>query len=396
MRIILVSTAGAGHVGPLLPVAAALARRGDEVTFVVPPTAATLLEGQGFRVVTGAAPADEELQPLWRSSALASEKAASAIVERQIFAIRCTKAMLPSVSEVVREWGPDLVVREPCEYASGVTAFRHQIPLVTVAISFAATEWRVLDLVADILDGHGPGLRQFLGAAPFLTRLPESLDPSPFSLTQRYRELPMAADAATPACPPVVGSRPLVYVTFGSLVGALPEAARLFRMVLEAADGLDARILFSVGREFEISSLGVLPANVVVAPWVAQEEVLAHCDAVLCHGGSGTTFGALAHGVPVGFVPLFADQPANAHAVAGAGAGIVAEGVGAESVSSRVAQVCAPGLRAMVEALLGERTYRDAARRLGDELAAQPGVDDAVARLAGWAADTNGLPGGGH
>ena len=46
---------------------------------------------------------------------------------------------------------------------------------------------------------------------------------------------------------------------------------------------------------------------------------------VVGHGGSGTTFGALAAGVPVVIVPLFADQFANAERVAEAGAALVVE-----------------------------------------------------------------------
>ena len=45
----------------------------------------------------------------------------------------------------------------------------------------------------------------------------------------------------------------------------------------------------------------------------------------MCHGGSGTTLGALAAGLPLVIVPLFADQPANAKRVAEVGAGLVVE-----------------------------------------------------------------------
>ena len=44
-------------------------------------------------------------------------------------------------------------------------------------------------------------------------------------------------------------------------------------------------------------------------------------EAVVTHGGSGTTLGALAHGLPLLVVPQGADQYANADAVVAAGAG---------------------------------------------------------------------------
>ncbi len=71
--------------------------------------------------------------------------------------------------------------------------------------------------------------------------------------------------------------------------------------------------------------LGPLPGNVHAEPRVEQRDVLAGAAAVLCHGGSGTTFGALAAGVPLVVVPLFADQPANGRLVASLGAGRIVQ-----------------------------------------------------------------------
>lgn len=49
-----------------------------------------------------------------------------------------------------------------------------------------------------------------------------------------------------------------------------------------------------------------------------------HANVVVCHGGSGTAFGALAAGVPLIICPLFADQSSNGQLIASAGAGLVA------------------------------------------------------------------------
>ncbi|MEJ7566784.1 MAG: nucleotide disphospho-sugar-binding domain-containing protein [Gaiellaceae bacterium] len=93
--------------------------------------------------------------------------------------------------------------------------------------------------------------------------------------------------------------------------------------------------------------LGEVPANVHVERWVPQAQVLADAAAIVCHGGAGTTLGALAAGVPAVFVPLFADQPHNAVRAAGAGAGVV---------------VTLDGIRGGVERVLAHDSYRDAAR----------------------------------
>jgi len=98
-----------------------------------------------------------------------------------------------------------------------------------------------------------------------------------------------------------------------------------------------------------------------VEQWVPQTDVLAHAVLVLCHGGSGTTLGALAAGRPLVVVPLFADQPFNA-----ARAGIVGAGV--------VASVDTIG-RA-VERVLSDDSYAAAAARIRQEMRTLPPVDE--------------------
>ena len=354
--------------------------------FVVPPGAEFLVEGRGFQVVTGGAPPRDEIDHLWERFAEANREERRRIAEREAFATRCTEAMLPAVSEVVAEWQPELCVREPCEYASGVVAVRRRIPHATVGISFSTAEWSVLDFVADILDAHGPGMREALGAAPFLTRFPAALDPTSFPRTHRYRVPLSSGDASALPGAWVNGRGPRLYVTFGSRVGATPGAPGVFDAVLEAVERLDAQVLLTTGQTFDISTLRSVPANVRVIPWVSQEAVLPHCDAVICHGGSGTTFGALAHGVPVGFIPLFADQPTNARAVAGAGAGLVLEGLLDTDGVPEIRAWRAPEIRAMAEALLEDLSYRDAARRLATELDAQLNVAALADALTDWVA----------
>ena len=62
-----------------------------------------------------------------------------------------------------------------------------------------------------------------------------------------------------------------------------------------------------------------------VERFVPQADVFGHASLVVTHGGSGTTLGALAAGLPLVVVPLFADQPDNARRVEAVGAGVIAE-----------------------------------------------------------------------
>jgi UDP:flavonoid glycosyltransferase YjiC (YdhE family) len=116
---------------------------------------------------------------------------------------------------------------------------------------------------------------------------------------------------------------------------------------------------------------------VQVERWVPQDEVLARARAVVCHGGYGTLLGALAHGLPLVVLPLFAgDQWHNARRVAEAGAGI-------SLAEPRRAMFDSPGqdvlaaLPAAVERVVTWHRYRRAARRIADEIGALPPVSAA-------------------
>jgi UDP:flavonoid glycosyltransferase YjiC (YdhE family) len=218
--------------------------------------------------------------------------------------------MRPSVERACDSFQPELIVREPCEFASAIAARERGIDCVTVACSPAAVEWSSLDLIAPVLpDGIVAALR----AAPYLTRFPASLDPSPFPDTRRYRE----------AAAPGASDGSLVYATFGSVAAGIGFDP--YRALLDAVDGLDVQVLLTTGADLE---LGAVPKNVRIERWVPQAEALTHASLVVCHGGSGTVLGALAANLPLVIMPLFADQFANARTLADAGAAVVVEQAG--------------------------------------------------------------------
>jgi MGT family glycosyltransferase len=176
--------------------------------------------------------------------------------------------------------------------------------------------------------------------------------------------------------------RPLVYLTFGSVVGHLPDAIAVFASALEAVAELPARVLLTVGRAMDVSCLGEIPANTRVEPWIPQHDVLDHATVVACHGGSGTVFGALAAGVPLVICPLFADQSANGRVIESARAGRVVAG---RSLAPGGLRGLGPDdvapLRDAIERVLDDPSYRRAANRIAAELAVTPTLDSVVESL---------------
>ena len=119
-----------------------------------------------------------------------------------------------------------------------------------------------------------------------------------------------------------------------------------------------------------------------VERWVPQDDVLAHAAAIVGHGGSGTTLGALAAGVPQVVVPLFADQPFNAERVAEAGAGLAVDNDDwTQSATRALTAEDAAAIRQALEAVLGDASYRAAAARLAAEMRGLPPVERAFDTL---------------
>jgi MGT family glycosyltransferase len=172
-------------------------------------------------------------------------------------------------------------------------------------------------------------------------------------------------------------------MTFGSVIGHLPEAAGVFRAALAAVSGLPARVLLTVGRGIDPGNLGPRPGNVRVEQWVPQADVLAHAALVVCHGGSGTAFGALAAGVPLVICPLFADQSNNGRIVEMAGCGLVVRGRDLAVGEFRgLGPADVAPLRDAIERLLGEPAHGRAAQQVAAEVAAMPTLDRLVEQLA--------------
>lgn len=380
------SLGGAGHLNPLLPVLAAAARGGDEVLVVAPESLRALVSESGLRAsfLAGGEPPESEVAPIRERLPTAPAGEASVLGNRELFGRLATTAMLPAMAEAFSSWLPDLVLREPCEYASAVLAMDTGTPAAQVAISLAEGEASSIASAAPALEQHRSGLVESLLASPYLTRFPESLDPSPFLRTIRFSERPAVTRPVLP------GSSkdpdlPLVYVTLGSVFGYMESAAPVYRAVVEAVAPLPVRVLLTLGRRLDPAALGPLPANVQVESWVDHASVLGGVAAVVCHGGSGTVLDALSSGLPLVVVPLFADQFQNGERVERLGAGVVVkpdEPAGGAGPRRLVGSDEVPALRRTVARVLGEDSYRLSAGRIAAEMAALPGPGSAFRAAA--------------
>lgn len=373
------SLGGAGHLEPLLPFLAAAERRGDETLVVGPPALHEMVGRAGYRFEAGGEPPESALAPIRERLPVASPREASVLANRSLFARLAAEAMLPAMEQICARWEPSFILRDPCEYASAVVAGPLGIPTAQVAISLAAGEAGSIAAAAPALEQHRPGLVDEIHASPYLTRFPASLDPSPFPVTVRFHDAAPGREPLPPDWWPR-SDLPLVYLTFGTVLGHMSIATEVYRTALQAVASLDVRVLLTVGRYFDRARLGAVPPNVHVEAWVRQRDVFQDADVVVCHGGSGTVFGALAAGLPLVVIPVFADQFENGRLVAEAGAARVVGASPQTPTGPRrvVGDHDAPRITEAIGAVLATSAFRNQARRIAAEIAGTPTVDDAL------------------
>lgn len=156
--------------------------------------------------------------------------------------------------------------------------------------------------------------------------------------------------------------KPTVLVSLSTF--GFPKMQSTMQSVLDAAATLDTQVVVTTGPMIDPADLD-LPPGAEVHRYLPHVEVLPRVDAVVGHGGHGTTMQALAHDLPVLVIPMsrLSDQPLVGRSLVEAGAGFVAE-------RGAAADVLAP----LLATLLADGPHRAAAARLGAEIRNLPGA----------------------
>lgn len=384
MKVLFASLGNYGHVFPLIPLAQAAHEAGHEVWFATSEQFHSILEKAQLRPVTSGLTVPEAFIEAAGGQAFleanggavqASDIPPEVLAGLAVKAFgsvlpRCVFADLTPVLDTVR---PDLVVYESfnpgaafAAAAAGVPAVCHAIgrvspdPLIPQELLATASDLGVADKL-----GQGPTLgNAYIDICPPAVQNQEFLASGVQVIPQR--PTPFSEPGELPASV-TQGEGPLVYLTFGTVVGS----AQLLRTAIDGLLPLDVRILVATSALVDPAALGELPDRVVALPWVPQAEVLRHATAIVHHGGHGTTMASLAAGLPQLILPKENDGLGNAPAVRATGAGRLLLG---EDVSAKAVE-------AEMRILLTEGAHREAARRVAREIAATPGPAETVARF---------------
>ncbi len=390
MHILFTSTKGTGHLSPLLPYAAELLQKGHQVRVAAPDGAADVLSRAGLPHVVVDSPSVAAVQAVLERAKGLSPDEITVNFTRGVFADLNSKAALPMVRQTIKDWRPNLIVRESAEFAGVVAAELAAVPHVRVAVHCGLIEERLIDSVLDVIDDH----RREVGLAPdggetlrktqAFTAFPSILDgrPAAARTSPPVRARDAGSSFEKQSHRPrwflddwdIADERPLIYITFGTEAGTSAWTQAAYRTALHAVRDLPARVLLTTGPNMQPADLGPIPGTVAVERFVPQAEVLPWCGVVLCHGGSGTLLGAAALGVPMVITPLFADQFANARNLEAAGAGLAILDGDAASVEDALRRV------------LRDRAFPDAASAIRAEMAGMQTIEEAVGAMLDAAA----------
>ncbi len=384
MRVLISTRQGAGHFGPLVPFAHALLRDNAEVLVTAPRSAGPMVTAAGLDHHPIPDPPAGERDQIFAAARQMDPDDANARVAGDIFIRIDTPAAYPHVRRAIQDWQPDVVLHDIADFAAGLAAEAAGVPAVSVAITLGEHMRTLGPVIAEALDevreqvGLDPDPQlERLSRTQSFTLIPEGLeDPAKVAGSQPPLRFRVPAPREPRPLPDWWQNDewPLVYLTFGSVAPTMDFFPGLYRRAIDALSVLPVRVLVTVGRDRDPADLGPVAANVHVARWIPQADVMPHAAAMICHGGSGTVNAALAAGVPMVVVPLFADQPHNARRVADIGAGIALE---ADDLVR---------LPDAVRGLFADRSYRDSAGRIADGARRLPTVDTATAILRNLAA----------
>lgn len=174
-----------------------------------------------------------------------------------------------------------------------------------------------------------------------------------------------ASRAAVPFPWEALNGKALIYTSLGTIQN---QQLEVFARIAEACAHLDAQLVIALGGGGSPEALPALPGDPLVVGFAPQLALLQRAALTITHAGLNTVLESLRCGVPMVAIPIANDQPGVAARVAWSGSGAV--------VPLKRASV--PRLRAAIDRVWGNPTYRQNAQRLQQAIASSGGVPRAA------------------
>lgn len=405
-RIGVICPAISGHLNPALALAGELQDRGYEVAYFGPADAAAKCRSAEIRhIVIGerSMPAGTVFEQMRHQGELSGREACRWI-------LRClqqeAEMHFADLPEALRRWRPDGLLVDQVQPGAASVAEHGKHRYWTLCHALPVN----LDLTVppfistlDAMQGRLGCARNFLAwmsvlplALPLLRTINRQrralglrgLAPGSFGESKEgvLAQIPRAFEFPQRRIPPTLrftgpwvraknrgepwfpwnelDGRPLIYASMGTLQNRIGD---VFRLIAEACQGLGAQLVISQGAH-DATPLPYLPGKPIIVPMAPQLALLERASLVITHAGLNTALETLAAGVPMVALPVTNDQPGVAARIRRCGAGELLP----------FDRLNVPELRKLVESVLREPKYREAARRMRGEIQRANGLRQAA------------------
>ncbi|WP_007023594.1 macrolide family glycosyltransferase [Saccharomonospora iraqiensis] len=326
-HILVVNVQGHGHVYPSLGVVRELTRRGHRVSYLTGPAFADEVTAAGATVV----PYKSEFDDFHVPDVVDREDAETQL---HLVYVRENVALLRAAERALQDDVPDLVAYDVMPFLAGRLLAEHfGRPAVRFNGGFAENEhysmfealWAshghrhpadvetVHTVLVDLLAEYGihTPVKQFWREIEDLNiiHLPRSYQIAAETFDERFVFVGpnFTGRLENTHWSPPHPDTPVLLVSLGTLFNEHPE---FFKTCAEAFAGTRWHVVMAIGQHLDPDTLGPLPANVEVHPWVPFHTVLERATVCLTQGTTGATMEALDMGVPLVVMPHFATEAA--------------------------------------------------------------------------------------
>jgi L-noviosyl transferase len=363
-----------GHLLPSVPLARELRKQGNSVAFVTASGMAAAIEPDGFELLSAGPSMEVALAEAARRTGKTLRDSRSPELAAEYFAGVRIDLSFDEAMAAAKNWGPDLIISEQVDFVGPIVAAELALPSALIGIDpalepefqealvaaagrryadrdlTAPSHWLSGDWVVDLC----PPSLQRAGWVPPIERI--ALRPEPHQ-----------APEGTPRASRVPGTgRPRVLVSLSTLASTSAALAQMLRSL----SALDVDLVATTGGR-PVGDLGLDPGRIELFSFLPAAELLDGVSAVVHQGGSGTTWGSAARGVPAVVVPATVGQERQAKRLEAAGAGLALP----------MGEPAPGAVEAALGRVLAEPRFIAAAHRLRDEIAAMPPAGQVAERL---------------
>lgn len=361
-KYIFLSPPAYGHVNPTLPVVQELVRRGEQVGYYLTEEFRSTVEATGasFHRYESIISIMSKMQPPVRTSG----KGTPGPGAMPMMMVEESREVLPQILDAIHAEQPDVILYDAMCLWGRLAVQVLKIPAVSLHPSYAEhfnlfklredTAARVpTQLIEKIEAGISDlcaaynlpptNMHQFLIHAEALNIvfLPRDFQPAGDTFDERFvfvgpSLLPRQDAADFPF--ERLGKQPVLYISLGTVFNNRPD---FFQLCFQAFGEQPYPVVLAHGKHLDVATLGTVPPNFLLSPYVPQLEVLQRASIFITHGGMNSTMESLYYGVPMVVLPQMLEQELTARRIAELSLGIALdqENLTAEQLREAVGRV---------------------------------------------------------